>query len=395
MRIKKIIGLLHLWLGLMSGLVVFILAVTGGIYCFEKELRSWLYADKMLVSQKKGETPLSLDSLRIIAQSQLGNDKPINRIEVKPDGLHSYKFIAFKNVKEAVNYSEQYPYYHKVYINPYNGHVLDVENTKWEFLQVVLFLHYNLLLGKIGHQIIGWATVIFLLMLITGLVLWWPKNKHSLKKKFLFKWKNSTQWKRKNYDLHSILGFYSLLFAVIIALTGIYFAFEGIRPTVKWIANGGQKPMAEEPVLSDTLAGQKHNGLLEKVLRTAKKEIPEAKTFLFILPEQENKKGVINVTGYLNRDNYVKRSLIAFDRSSGEVLKNKPHENLSSADRLHNMIYDIHVGSILGLPGKFVAFFASLVVASLPVTGFLVWHGRRKKRKLYDHTEENIKFNLR
>lgn len=50
MTFKKIIGKIHLWLGLASGLVVFILGATGCIYCFEKELQDRIYADKLYVS---------------------------------------------------------------------------------------------------------------------------------------------------------------------------------------------------------------------------------------------------------------------------------------------------------------------------------------------------------
>ena len=50
------------------------------------------------------------------------------------------------------------------------------------------------------------------------------------------------------------------------------------------------------------------------------------------------------------------------------------------ADKIVRMNYDMHVGAILGLPGKLLAFFASLIAASLPVTGFVIWRGRRKKR---------------
>jgi uncharacterized iron-regulated membrane protein len=52
------------------------------------------------------------------------------------------------------------------------------------------------------------------------------------------------------------------------------------------------------------------------------------------------------------------------------------------ADKVIRMNYDIHVGSIGGLPGKIIAFLASLVTASLPVTGFLMWWGRRKKKSV-------------
>jgi uncharacterized iron-regulated membrane protein len=58
-------------------------------------------------------------------------------------------------------------------------------------------------------------------------------------------------------------------------------------------------------------------------------------------------------------------------------------EEATAADKLLRMNYDIHVGAILGLPGKILAFFASLIVASLPITGFLIWLKRREVKKAY------------
>jgi uncharacterized iron-regulated membrane protein len=55
-------------------------------------------------------------------------------------------------------------------------------------------------------------------------------------------------------------------------------------------------------------------------------------------------------------------------------------KDAAAADKLMRMNYDIHVGAVLGLPGKVLAFFASLLCASLPVTGFYIWWGRRKKK---------------
>jgi uncharacterized iron-regulated membrane protein len=49
--------------------------------------------------------------------------------------------------------------------------------------------------------------------------------------------------------------------------------------------------------------------------------------------------------------------------------------------KMNEMNYDIHVGQILGLPGKIIAFLVSLICASLPITGFIVWLGKRKKSK--------------
>jgi uncharacterized iron-regulated membrane protein len=75
-----------------------------------------------------------------------------------------------------------------------------------------------------------------------------------------------------------------------------------------------------------------------------------------------------------------------FDRTTMEEIKGggvlgHPIDGSSTADKIYRMNYDLHTGSILGLPGKIIAFFASLICASLPVTGFLVWWGKKKKKK--------------
>jgi len=52
----------------------------------------------------------------------------------------------------------------------------------------------------------------------------------------------------------------------------------------------------------------------------------------------------------------------------------------SWGDKLYRMTYDIHVGSILGLPGRILVFLVSLVVASLPITGYIIWWKKRRKK---------------
>jgi uncharacterized iron-regulated membrane protein len=69
-------------------------------------------------------------------------------------------------------------------------------------------------------------------MLISGIILWWPKNKKARKQRFWFQWKNIKSWRRKNYDLHSILGFYASFFALILTLTGLFYAFFFVQASL-------------------------------------------------------------------------------------------------------------------------------------------------------------------
>ena len=71
-----------------------------------------------------------------------------------------------------------------------------------------------------GTYVCGIPTLIFLFMLISGIILWWPKNKKARKQRLSFDWKKVKSWKRKNYDVHNVLGFYASLFLLLIAFSG-------------------------------------------------------------------------------------------------------------------------------------------------------------------------------
>ncbi len=378
MAYKKICGQIHHWLGLSSGLVVVLLGFTGCIFCWQKELKEVFYSNRIFINSAMGSNPVSLDVLKESAQDALGENYPIRYIEYWPNSNKTILFRASKYNEDAITYNGEIVYNKTVFVNPFSGKVQAIEDSKWEFFNVVLQLHYNLLLNNIGHYIIGWSTVIFLVMLITGLVLWWPQKKEVIKQRLMFDWNKNTKWKRKNYDLHNVVGFYSLLISFCIALTGLWFAFSWFREPVKWIINGGKEMSIAKPVFSDTLNCPLQN-VLYKTMSYVEKEPVKGQFYFISLPDKKN--APIAVTAMLNKHNYAKRSQYLFDRSSGNLLKKQTNEMKSSAEKFIGMIYDIHVGKVLGFPGQILAFLASLIAASLPISGYFIFLGRNKKRR--------------
>ena len=83
-----------------------------------------------------------------------------------------------------------------------------------------------------------------------------------------------------------------------------------------------------------------------------------------------------------------------FDQYTGTSLDTLLLDDMPSGERLNMLGYPIHVGSIMGLPGKITAFFTSLICASLPITGFLIWWGRRRKSERKPKTKERPKLTL-
>jgi uncharacterized iron-regulated membrane protein len=74
-----------------------------------------------------------------------------------------------------------------------------------------------------------------------------------------------------------------------------------------------------------------------------------------------------------------KQSVFYFDRYSGTLLKSDLHEHYTAPDKMRVMNYDLHTGKILGLPGKTAWLLSALFVASLPITGTLLWWRKRKQ----------------
>src|SRR5687768_15649303 len=201
MKLKKLAGKIHLWLGLATGLVVFIIGITGAIYCFAPELQN-LQPYRHVAAENKSFLPPS--QIKKIAEEKLPG-KTLQRI-----------YYDAKDKAVMTLFSKKDDYTYSVFINPYNGEVLKVRNNNRDFLSVVLQIHRTLKI-PFGHEIIRWSTVIFILMLVTGIILWWPKRRRTAKQGFVIMWRASP--KRLNYDLHKVLGFYVSWIVIFTALS--------------------------------------------------------------------------------------------------------------------------------------------------------------------------------
>ncbi|WP_233553744.1 PepSY-associated TM helix domain-containing protein [Algoriphagus lacus] len=356
-------------LGLSSGLVVFIVAVTGCIYAFQSEIQDLIqpyrYVDQV------GETILPPSEVWKLAGEALPGKH-----------LHGILYPQIENrAAQAIYYSFEENYYYFVYVDQFTGKILKVKDEYADFFRVVLDGHFYLWLPpEIGQPVVASFTLVFLVMVITGLILWWPKKKKGVDKSFKIRW--DARWRRKNYDLHQVLGFYVMIFALVFALTGLVWGFTWFRDGYYAITTGGKQFVEYNAPLSDSTSV--YQGVLpgiDQVWRKMQEEYPTAEWIEVHPPDYKHGSYAANANP--DADTYWKMDYRYFDQYTLEELPvdhvwNRFHES-SVGDKLQRMNYDIHVGAIGGLPGKFLAFCLSAIIASLPVTGFLIWWGRKKK----------------
>ncbi|MBS7252817.1 PepSY-associated TM helix domain-containing protein [Flavobacterium branchiicola] len=368
-RFSKINAWLHLWLGLASGIIVFIMAITGCILVFEQEIKAltspWLNveaqsAEKLLPpSQIYAAVQKALPNKEIHGVWYNGLDKSI-KVDIESDSL--------------------------IYVNPYNGQITGMVDHE-DFFHIVDEGHRNLWLDRdIGSQITAWATFIFFFLLISGLILWFPKkwNKTTIKNSFKIKW--DAKFKRLNYDLHNVMGFYALILAVLISFTGLLMSFHWLRESTYWISGGWvtEKEKTEKtiPLKIDHLSAEQLDKLAaadfiwKKVRTEIAKENKEAVIIHFPDDPKDDFYACTDMYKGIWRDLY-------FDAKTLQLLpkSEKYIGNERFSDWLMRSNYSLHIGAIGGLSTKIIYFTASLICASLPVTGFYIWWGRKKKQK--------------
>jgi len=391
-KFKKITGWLHLWVGLVTGIVVVIVSVTGCIYVFDQEIFDFIHEDIVSVQKTGPARPVS--ELLAIAQKAVGPHKKLSSIKITEDDK-SFVFSGFKvNDKKKITlwYFSQFEYYDYVYVNQYTGKVLGIIDFRYEFFNVVEQLHRQLLLVKpVGSVIVGSCVLLFLLMMITGFILWLPKNYRQFKQSITIKW--NARFKRVNYDVHNSLGFYVLPIAILIAVTGLVWSFKWWEKGIYNMLGTKEKPQFSRvlPVIStvDSTLNKMdiiHHNLLKQLNGDWTQiglDIPSGKdkmvmAFVYLKHRSDGWNGI---------------SYYFFDGRTGKLVTAMPHSKKTLGMKWRNSNLYIHTGRLYGPGTQILAFLASLVCASLPVTGFLIWWGKRNKKpkKKRQDTERTVR----
>ncbi|SMD11674.1 PepSY-associated TM helix domain-containing protein [Pedobacter nyackensis] len=382
---------LHLWLGLISGVIVLIVCLTGCIWVFNEEINGLLEPETKVERQDK--PVLTPAQLYAIVARDYPKQQPAYATYQQGRAINLNLKDKVEEKGKKARGGGRRGGGTTLKINPYTGDVIAKEVRKkgeTDFFRFILNGHRFLWMPyEIGRPIVNYGTLIFVVLLITGLIWWYPKkwNKSTRDKSFKIKW--GASFKRVNLDLHNVLGFYSLLFLLAIALTGMVYGIKWYSEGLYWVTSGGDQLAEFKRLESDSLQANKHY-TAEQAMDLAWNKViikhPKSQGFYYNFPDTSQPKATIGITVYPNTGQFYNSQGYTFDQHTLAELKradvySADYQTANFSTKLRKMNYDIHVGSILGFPGKVMAFLASLIGASLPITGFLVWYGRKFKKK--------------
>jgi uncharacterized iron-regulated membrane protein len=377
---------IHLYLGLAAGLVILICCLTGAILVFEKDLQMALNKNRYYV--EAGQDKLSLDQLVKSVRASY-SDAKINGAKVYGDASRSAEIsVGFPPKKDAKNNvpktnegkksaaPQRQPGF-TIFVNPYTGQVLEKYSYRETGFYQVFALHRWLLGGEgsIGKLIVGVSTLIFLFILITGIILWWPKTKRVLKQRLKIKW--SAGWKRINHDMHLVFGFYTAIFLFIFAFTGLAWSFEWFNKGIYTVTNS---PLKAPPPPKSTYVADAKKISFDNALAVAKTVYNSVEFYNISMPKDSSE--AVSVTALSTNAAHESASDVVYiDQYSGTVLSKMEFGDRSLGARVRSSFKPIHTGSIWGTPSKIIALIVCLLGVTFPITGVIMWVNRTRKKK--------------
>lgn len=399
-KVRKLFNDIHLWMGIGSGIILFLVCLSGTIYTFSSDIQEMIQPEKYKIALKGGEQKLSVEQIIAKLPDSLKTLK-VTAVVIPADPARTYQLIGVKRdkkegkpegkgeVKKGEAGKEKgapagKPQRGTTYlVNPYTGEVLGTtDGPASGFFMKMFRLHRWLLLDtEIGRPIVGWATVLFCLLVISGLVIWFPQKIKTWKQGLRLKFTGN--WKRTNHDLHNTLGFYASFLLLIMSLTGLTWSFEWYKTGLTKMlgtyksADAPKEKMPEsilpqdsafvKPVIADYLAAA------DKILT-----YPGNYRVQFAADPKATVSISKQKTGFFAP---AAADRLNIDQYSAAVVKTDIFREKKFGERVSASIKSLHIGDVYGTFTKWLYFLACLIATSLPITGTMIWINKWNKSK--------------
>lgn len=392
---KKIFRKIHLWLSVPFGLIITLVCFSGAMLVFENEVNEWFRRDLYYVETVK-ESPLPMDKLLEKVATTLPDSVSVTGVSISSDPGRAYQ-VSLSKIRRA-----------SLYVDQYTGEVKGKSERSGFFM--FMFRMHRWLLDSMnpgnegifwGKMIVGVSTLLLVFVLISGIVIWWPRTRKALKNSL--KITATKGWRRFWYDLHVAGGMYALIFLLAMALTGLTWSFPWYRTAfykvfgveVQQRAAQGHEQKSDAQKRDTKLAAhrekKREGNEVRKGERSRRPENNHSDMYSVTSPfvywqeiydklRRQNPEykqisissGTASVS--FNRfGNQRASDRYSFNTDNGEFTETSLYQHQDKSGKIRGWIYSVHVGNWGGMFTRILTFIAALLGAALPLTGYYLW----------------------
>ena len=382
---KKIFRKIHLWLSVPFGLIITLVCFSGAILVFENEVNEWFRRDLYYVETVK-ESPLPMDKLLEKVATTLPDSVSVTGVSISSDPGRAYQ-VSLSKPRRA-----------SLYVDQYTGEVKGKSERSGFFM--FMFRMHRWLLDSMnpgnegifwGKMIVGVSTLLLVFVLISGIVIWWPRTRKALKNSL--KITATKGWRRFWYDLHVAGGMYALIFLLAMALTGLTWSFPWYRTAfykvfgveVQQRAAQGHEQKSDAQKRDTKLAAhrekKREGNEVRKGERSRRPENNHSDMYSVTSPfvywqeiydklRRQNPEykqisissGTASVS--FNRfGNQRASDRYSFNTDNGEFTETSLYQHQDKSGKIRGWIYSVHVGNWGGMFTRILTFIAALLGA--------------------------------
>ena len=392
---KKIFRKIHLWLSVPFGLIITLVCFSGAMLVFENEVNEWFRRDLYYVETVK-ESPLPMDKLLEKVATTLPDSVSVTGVSISSDPGRAYQ-VSLSKPRRA-----------SLYVDQYTGEVKRKSERSGFFM--FMFRMHRWLLDSMnpgnegifwGKMIVGVSTLLLVFVLISGIVIWWPRTRKALKNSL--KITATKGWRRFWYDLHVAGGMYALIFLLAMALTGLTWSFPWYRTAfykvfgveVQQRVAQGHEQKSDAQKRDTKLAAhrekKREGNEVRKGERSGRPENNHSDMYSVTSPfvywqeiydklRRQNPEykqisissGTASVS--FNRfGNQRASDRYSFNTDNGEFTETSLYQHQDKSGKIRGWIYSVHVGNWGGMFTRILTFIAALLGSALPLTGYYLW----------------------
>lgn len=375
-RLSRAVWRWHFYAGVITSPILIVVTLTGLLFIFSPEIERYWHRDRLFVTP--GSSRMAASALvETAARSHPG--WTVSRLAIEP--AEDRSVVVSLADAEATRTRD-------IYIDPYRGEILadvDPANDRVRnFFQLVLEIHRTLFIGATGRVLVELATCWSILLMLTGIYLWWPRRWNVPRGVWLPRLRAKPYTVQR--DLHTVVGIYALPLLLLISLTGMFYTIvwgkgavaasvvsrEGVSGLSDEPAGNGERQKATKP---PPIAPR----YIDESVRIAARACPERSLGLDLANASATSLAVHTLDDYaVNSRGPFESETLTINPSAGTIVKREPLAE-NAAFWWHRWVYPLHVGSFWGLPTKILWAVGCLVLIGLPITGLWMWWIRRPK----------------
>jgi uncharacterized iron-regulated membrane protein len=362
---------IHRYIGLVLGLELSLVGLTGSLLVFHKTIDAWL--NPRLLTTKERGARTSIDNIfaaaRAAVPQAVGPDASISvHVPSRMDGTYLAWVKIPGETAEDVRWQQ-------VSLDPYTGAVRGVREQDTSLISLLYSLHYTLLLGEWGETAVGISGLLLLLSVFSGVYLWWPRR-GKIGQALTINFRAGRT--RLNFDLHRVSGLYVGLVLLVVSFSGISMIF----PRYAQLMVRMFLPVSDAPRALKSMPQPGRSPIApSRAIAAASSVFPDADLTSIDLPSM-GPEGAYVVR--LRQPGEVRKSggasVVWVDQYRGDILHIRNPRTMSAGDRFLLWQFPLHNGEAFGLPGRIVILLSGLSLPLLYVTGLSIWWRKHQAR---------------